>query len=1302
MTEIIVIKNKEDNKLSTEEKVEGINLIAKELSIDQSHVDDFIWFDSKEKIVKPEIDSVLIRELCKYNNIIPIIKNPDPLTVSDFADVKGNAENVGVLVQFESNVNSVFISDIKLKKFKYYRLNKEENYEVFGLLISNDNRLPDQPLPWMFKAYEQLLFDNYKDNYIVNSLILPLDIIDKTEKNLSMFNGVVGGKVSSAVKKTKDKKKIVKKSVDKKLDKKADKNSDKQVVNKQEDTFEPEDEKILNFKEKTIFYLFNEMKDYHGFLSLLYDFQKYLDNLKLGPLESFRNYNAYLNNFNKKCFSGAIIPVVSMDSEESIKTTVIPPTLLKYIDNLPIQIIPGKYETSILMELSNIGLLTAYHSFLTSAATELNLEQIVQQNSLHYENFLKNKTLLIDNERDLAVKNAIAYKYFKKSYNSLSDKEKTIAENDFKRREINSIALRNNKCPHVEILSSLMENFTEQNDLSLLDKKYKQLEKYINPAERKVSKWDKIAREYITCTNCKYNMICPHERDQILLTLGHDVKMPIDNIRKFLMKYASEVPLHDGYYCKICSGLITENITLEGYDKFVAGEKVNLVNVEDSLREFINQSIVYIVVNHIAFKKPPTKKFLNDFISSLVSILYTPLHTQEKIINRTKTDTEDEKNDRMQLFTDIYIFAALIKIIKDNSNVLSLKKKENGEIKSETKSRGLVKEEKTSGKAPPLEKIFNQALSIITTTRNVLINKLSLDSGIIERSFYKAYKILETYMGKSKINEEKETKRAVINPIEKYIETYKSLSLPHKFPAQITNYKEYYIASFQLFKEYLENIPKIIYTTQSYIDPNNEKIFHKKVEYTKEFEVYNSKQNALLESETILINAYRNSIKRVFMKTPMTEQIGAVSRKDKLCLRYGMPYHYHSFKYAYSFPQKDVKEVLKLNPIKYEKYYVLDNLSKLPTAVQQNAVLVGNYCVKCEKIISTCGDILSDLNDYFDMDNFYNFYSYKCPEGFEHEFKNMVCKNCGFKPEFKNDKNKTYYKKYQTEFYKSIKTTTTITPLYLKKPDSVKKDKKEYYDLLCKGSDAYKQWKFNPVIISQFSETFNLVSDKLKIKKPSFVNFILNLGLSENQYYDKILSGEISPYKLMEDNDDLTICRIVNLENYIQDFIVTQTMLRNYDNIPNLPMEIKEFIKKNGAWLSKNAQNIGIFKGKYISEDYYGALNEMKKLYYTKSQYHKIALFLLDALLKMILRLYKESKVLHSFIGYFIEKMFENEKGLAKLKDKKAAEVSAKIGEVVVLDFNEKVGDTSLDGLVSEEDLEKSLYSEIDYDGEND
>jgi hypothetical protein len=74
------------------------------------------------------------------------------------------------------------------------------------------------------------------------------------------------------------------------------------------------------------------------------------------------------------------------------------------------------------------------------------------------------------------------------------------------------------------------------------------------------------------------------------------------------------------------------------------------------------------------------------------------------------------------------------------------------------------------------------------------------------------------------------------------------------------------------------------------------------------------------------------------------------------------------------------------------------------------------------------------------------------------------------------------------------------------------------------------------------------------------------------------------------------------------------------------------------------------------------------------------------------------------FVGYILERIYESEKGLSKMKEKQAVQISA--AQIGYDANNDNLVDNSAtkdyDGLVTEADLQKTIYSEIDYDGEND
>jgi hypothetical protein len=1290
MTEIVVIKRLDDiSKVSLEERAEGLDIVAKQIKLEDYHVKNLLYMEQQkmEKLPKPDILSLLIRNICKWNHIIPIVKLKTAQTVEELSqefnfEIRGGDDQN--IVQFINNKECLNLDDINnINESKLYKIPKETPVDVHGLVVLPISRINKSMYSWMPRSIEQLFMGNFQPNDIAYSLLQP--IYNLTSQNLNLPTKL-GGKVSKTPKSKTIKTKALTKSKD-------------QDHVKSQDT-------IIMLSDVNAEQNINILFEYQNYLDqttyndYIYTLLNVLDSdLDLDKTSELYSYLSSLCEIGES-------PLVKdlYDIPEWTPQT----QLVKFLENVPFEFYPSYvFESSSRNDIHSLGLNLIYSQLILKheLGSELNkLQSQAEMSEVEKSRYLTK----IDKEHNIAMMENISQVKFLKSLEKLNDKEINIVKNDFTRQIKRKEAWRNNKCPHIPLEHKMRT--TENQEDKLFN--FKQLGSYTPNNDKKLSNGTPVSM--IECSNCHYELICPHIRDLMILKLRNTSG---DDTRKHLFKYAGEVPINDAYYCSICSEVLTYNLDMEGINMFSQGERIERHNAEDELLDYIRKATMYIVNNHVIFSGLQSKKFIRGFVDSLVNAIYEPIYYQQKIINKTKTATATEVENRMQLFTDIYIFALIIKIYKDNPKAFILK--------------GLIVGKK-SKKVPPLQEIFSVAYNIIILTRNILISNLNLDNDIVERSLYKAYKVINQIVSKSKISSEDTEVIESLNldPIYSYYVKMRVLSksgdlkklywqesnirtslgiglnelknmdfIYNRAKSPFTDsvghtYEDYYKSSFSTFLDYLKNTTgKHVFRSGGYF---KDKIYYKTLDYEPEFIKYFAIQDKLALTEKDISNAEKISLRRAFWKFDIAYQINTPSDPHMLSQRYGVEI----------LGGRDLFHEHKWNIFHYGKLKLkVGDLLNISAEKQKDMELTAIECSIChytKQQVSKNIDPLNMMEEVENIKNFYNYYTYRCPVGIDslHEFDTNICKKCKFQDEYKLEQNRSYYNKYKSVFKsRSEETTSLVASKFLTHVD-VKKSYASYYSELNKDS-SYVNWKFNPNIIMTFSNTtYDLVQKELKIKKPNYLNILLNLGLTEGVDFDDIIGGSETPYKNIEIDDALSLRRIARLENYIHELIVDQTILRNYDSVSEISPELRDIIKPIRNYLSKNSKNIGMYKGKYASEDYFGALENMKKQFYMPGQYYKIANFILDSLFKLILRL-NEEKPLKMFIIYSILKIINNEQAVGKLKAKKSAEVLANVGTERALDMVDRIGDSTLDGLVTEEDLEKSLWSEIDYEGDN-
>jgi hypothetical protein len=180
--------------------------------------------------------------------------------------------------------------------------------------------------------------------------------------------------------------------------------------------------------------------------------------------------------------------------------------------------------------------------------------------------------------------------------------------------------------------------------------------------------------------------LCPHIYQYGEMMLKNFGK-PWQNteLREFLIKNFALPKDVTGYFCKICGELIAypDNDDLL---RFMGGERVSNIQLDDPLQSMIWKETMYIVTTYIRFN---TLVPIKPLVSSIANGLRSILGEQESLLYRGKTNTVDSIRDTLSLHVCIYIYAALCSLMMANPNKIIF-----GREKSENDSK--YKDRKTS------------------------------------------------------------------------------------------------------------------------------------------------------------------------------------------------------------------------------------------------------------------------------------------------------------------------------------------------------------------------------------------------------------------------------------------------------------------------------------------------------------------------------------------------------------------------------------------------------------------------------
>jgi len=940
---------------------------------------------------------------------------------------------------------------------------------------------------------------------------------------------------------------------------------------------------------------------------------------------------------------------------------------------------------------------------------------------------------IIGKEPKSTVDNLL-YRNSKKILDEIGKGEKSIVLIEKEKSDKYFQAMQNNRSPWVEIARKL------QNSQSVEERRklYHELKKYL-PSSHGKPKDDWIRSKE------GFPIICPHVKDQIEMELkGNSDK----EIHDFLLKYAGEVPLNDAYYCRICGEPMTYTDQMEGISMFEGDQPIMMYhNSEDGINEFIWKQATQIVKGNIEFRDLKSNKYINQFIAVIVADLHDVIVLIDKKIRKAKTNNLEEIDGKRKLYTSIYIWAVLIKIILENK----------GKIKF-TFQKDFQK--------VPSSFLFEKVLEKVLLTHDILLRELKdTNETHVKEALYAAYTNLNSILNKSKVETPSvsdDSEIFALDPIYWYfawtyflnsekldIKSWYKLT-PEEVLGKDLNYEnpklksikpgnslfsKYYSECYSEFIRYLTtrvydhpvfdvSITKDInglYTITTALNEQHKKYRESMAEIYKLQDEYLTQQrrNVAYAIGKLPFNLLRNYtstkyvsgfpgylLSRIYGKY-INKNINPKYLPNSEVKKTREKFHKHKWNICLycSLSDYDGYGLNKYKPTQIKSYdvsnsSVLRDLNASPEF--EKTRIIDHICSICYDVLSTSiADKSSDTKDLLNEEqlsvSFFNYYQYRCPSpsakqikqgDISHVYSSEKCENCGATKEILTERDQQYFSKYikvfqSTHIEKKIKFSVEFEPLNMK----------------LSVSKYAKDWKPNTNVISEIvSKTYDIVSTQLK--KNFYTNLWKNIGMVEDYEYDQILNGTEDPSS--KKTKALVLMRVNRLDIYIKELMFDYYTLHNYKNLSAPPIYIKNIVDSSGL---TELDKLGKLP-KTLEPEYFSTLKEIKYLYVEDE--NKISEFLLEYFVQKILfvqsALYSVSKKFsNNFILYFIGKIIRMEKTSSKLKDQKAAAVEAtqKMVDNNELNMQDHTESRSFDGLVPSSQADKYSYNEIDYDGEN-
>jgi len=814
----------------------------------------------------------------------------------------------------------------------------------------------------------------------------------------------------------------------------------------------------------------------------------------------------------------------------------------------------------------------------------------------------------------------------------------------------------------------LVAELRVENDRTKRQIIYNELKKYL-PAPTK----GKL--EWLRSTDGRI-ILCPHVRDQLELEANERNSEAV--LHEHLLKYAGNTPLQDAYYCNICGETLTYNEQLT-----TAPEEAQAIDATEALRDFIWRQASYIVKSQLQFKLATTE-YINRFITSIVSAIYDTIALAERKIRRIKTATLEDSENRLRLYTIIYIWAFLIKTVAENPNIVHFgptvtgeERKRGGDdcdIETIGDDFGVQNVEvRGGGKHNDTAALISAVVKAFMSIHNVLLQKLrDVNEQFIREQIQLAFVAINKGMTRADLRPMAPLDRTSlekIDPLWLYLNN-PPVADGHPKGAELDKYNEYRKLSYERFVYYeksnggREPVFRVVWTAGTgTVAPG---------EYWVKYRA-DPEQIRMRELEAHF-NPYMRKI-RHYMLSP--QPFKASNRYNDrpyppwlLARTYGK-FHKHKWNTYVYVSEHDYKGdgVAKYKP---------DKLIKAEK-MADNQTIVDRICTVCNATHSemcAAGPATAKTGEWMaaedTLTSFFNYYQQRCPELSptdehpSHVWTASGCSKCGVTKENLVSRDLKYFDKYKAAFAAVARAGPVLDLVQPAVPDVKIAELWHADDTIANPNMSMIQE------ISKFPLTY---------KPAEYRNLWMNLGLTEDLEYDDIKSGKVNPAsdKIIAVSDT----RIRKLRAYMEELNFDINTLMNHRQMSTLSPEM--------------AAVVAAIKKQDSLDELVAISSEIETS--LTSNVHP-----LDLLIKWLLKVYaqlQDSGAANAFLRYFVEKIFMAEELAGKMRERKQAAVEATNAADTRYDPNmqDHTQSNSFDGLAGE--VDKFSYKHMDYNGYN-
>lgn len=875
--------------------------------------------------------------------------------------------------------------------------------------------------------------------------------------------------------------------------------------------------------------------------------------------------------------------------------------------------------------------------------------------------------------------------------NMLDDKILSSIEKTIEKNHIFVKNLKNMNLDFMEDVEALHKTMEE----NLKKKIYYELKNKLN-----LKKMPPDANEMHTVDGVK--VICPHLINKMEAMINREQ----DNI---IEDYG--VKTNNMIFCRICGDKIYDIVETDiSYDM-----EYMLEGYDDDMRKYIWSIIGFIVRSSIEFNPPRSSGSKNKFITDMTKRLMPYISDIDKKLMKSKTMAEEEYESNKTIYTNIYAYALLSHVIGDNYKIMRFKdnrfkfsmRPKISELAGYVANMMYKKlknylmiinmDDKT------FKLVIKQAFGEMNRADSMIINQeeSSLFQFLVTDTIYRILFLdnffhmnidknnrLKAYLEAGKLEN---TLRESFDNLEKLDFLYQKIEMKTKPPEfSIEN-----VIKGNNTYSFMSEINKIfmLHAMKHTIEYTRSRLYMKDMWKTEIIDgnlvkEMNKEYQEFIEPYKKL-NHMEEEISRLFKYTFKRSRYFGPANKSHAYNNYFNIVGYWARSYgnqANKKYNKDAKsgfhkhkwslnayvEMEKFNG--YSIYKYKPSIVAIRNKMEPSEVHIDNICSICYHGWFTyyeMTDAYSIMEKNFMIENFYNLYSYRCPEDKApfHEFVNNKCKYCSVDKQMIENMDKSYYEKYKNK---------------------MKKEK----NVVMVGID----WKMTYEENGKFNENNFTNLPQILIHKSynqsQITNIVKNLGLNSGYYRDQVING-IN----VEQNHRK---QIHNINEHINLLLTKIEIIIHYNNLSKPPLWAKkimeEFDKKTMDKIHTIHPDISKMNMKINKNDTYYTIR--KRLMHD----NKGLLSFTKAYIGNLMRHLKDTagKIHEDLFKYFSELLINMELDMATPDIKQSINDASQVSNLKLEDMGTDSSQLQdLDELVEGKKYDFG-YEDMDYEGEND